>query len=145
MSASPTITVLNAACASSLTATERHVLIVWGGYLGNRSGWVAWPSVAALVEASGLGRRTVLRVLSSLRSQGILEVVGSTPSGVRKMRLHLEHIPGGATTAPQTDPQETPEGCHNGTPRDDLRGATVARGGCHSGTRKGPVKGPVKW
>lgn len=80
---------------SGVRPAEKLVLLGMAECAGRDDGR-AFPSIAALVEFSGLNRKTVIGALSALVERGFISETGETvgqTSQIKVYRLHVETVP----------------------------------------------------
>jgi len=96
-----------AAKAKGIRPAEKLVLLGLAE-CASREGGLAFPSIAALIDFSGLNRKTVIGALSTLVERGLIAETGDTvgkTSQIKVYRLIMERVP-------KKEPLDSPE---NGT------------------------------
>jgi pyocin large subunit-like protein len=96
-----------AAKAKGIRPAEKLVLLGLAE-CASRDGGLAFPSIAAMIEFSGLNRKTVIGALSTLVERGLIAETGDTvgkTAQIKVYRLVMERVP-------ETEPLDNPK---NGT------------------------------
>jgi len=76
---------------SGLPTTSKIVMLALADF-ANEEGESIYPSLETLSKRTGMSTRSVMRILSSLRTKGYIESVGSRPSGVKVYRMNVNKL-----------------------------------------------------
>lgn len=125
---------LKAAFSTNLPSSERFLLVALADAANDKTG-LCNPSQDLLVQKTGFGKRTVIRLLGNLKDAGYISIERESRTDKNRYVLHLDRS---ANLAPRTKCQSGMSRSANMTPREvpstTVRSAIDDTSKCHSGT-----------